>query len=130
MSGVSPTVMGVMIHPAPLLSAHDVSTQWLADYLGADRLVVLDASERPNGAPGDLIPGAAHLDPATSLGASTESAGIDSESAVVVYDDGDGLRAARLLERLRDIGIDRVAVLEGGIAAWRAEGRTVQHDAA
>jgi len=122
-------VVHVTIYPAPLLSTHDVSTQWLADYLGADRLVVLDASERPTGVPGDLIPGATHLDPAAAFDTSTENAGIDSESAVVVYDDGDGHRAVHLLEQLRDVGIDRVAVLEGGIAAWKAEGRTVEDSA-
>lgn len=40
----------------PVLPSQSVSTQWLADYLGADNLVVLDASvvayKQPNGTPG------------------------------------------------------------------------------
>ncbi|MCU1542545.1 MAG: sulfurtransferase [Microbacteriaceae bacterium] len=40
-----------MTVPGPLLSSPVVSTQWLADHLGADNLVVLDASALPFVAP-------------------------------------------------------------------------------
>ncbi|GAH78906.1 unnamed protein product, partial [marine sediment metagenome] len=44
-SGVLVTVGGM----APVLTSPLVSTQWLADHLGADELVVLDASVQTSG---------------------------------------------------------------------------------
>jgi thiosulfate/3-mercaptopyruvate sulfurtransferase len=44
--------------PGPVLTSPYVSTQWLADYLGSEKLVVLDATvlpyKQPNGRPGYL----------------------------------------------------------------------------
>ncbi|MBD3826717.1 sulfurtransferase [Stenotrophomonas sp.] len=49
--------------------------------------------------------------------------GIAPETRVVVYDAGDGsMAAARLWWLLRLIGHRRVAVLDGGLAAWQAAG--------
>ncbi|MGS1078547.1 sulfurtransferase [Pseudoxanthomonas beigongshangi] len=49
--------------------------------------------------------------------------GIGPEHQVVVYDAGDGsMAAARLWWMLRLLGHRRVAVLDGGFAAWRARG--------
>ncbi|HHZ21933.1 TPA: sulfurtransferase [Xanthomonas vasicola pv. zeae] len=49
--------------------------------------------------------------------------GIDPHSQVVVYDAGDGsMAAARAWWMLRLMGHRRVAVLDGGLAAWRAAG--------
>ncbi len=49
--------------------------------------------------------------------------GIDADTQVVVYDAGDGsMAAARLWWLLRLIGHRRVAVLDGGLAAWQAAG--------
>ncbi|MFY0447730.1 sulfurtransferase [Xanthomonas codiaei] len=49
--------------------------------------------------------------------------GIAPESQVVVYDAGDGsMAAARAWWMLRLMGHRRVAVLDGGLAAWRAAG--------
>ncbi len=49
--------------------------------------------------------------------------GIGPDSQVVVYDGADGsMAAARLWWLLRLLGHRRVAVLDGGIAAWRAAG--------
>lgn len=49
--------------------------------------------------------------------------GIGPEHQVVVYDAGDGsMAAARLWWMLRLLGHRRVAVLDGGLAAWRARG--------
>lgn len=56
---------------------------------------------------------------ATTLG----SWGVAEDSQVVVYDAGDGcMAAARLWWMLRLMGHRRVAVLDGGLAAWRASG--------
>jgi thiosulfate/3-mercaptopyruvate sulfurtransferase len=51
------------------------------------------------------------------------SMGIDQNVQVVVYDASSGVMAARLWWMLRYVGHDAVAVLDGGIAAWKAEDR-------
>ena len=52
-------------------------------------------------------------------------AGIGPGVRVVAYDDASGSVAARLWYLLRAHGHDDVAVLDGGIAKWVAEGRPV-----
>jgi thiosulfate/3-mercaptopyruvate sulfurtransferase len=60
-----------------------------------------------------------HLsDWATTLG----QWGIDENVQVVAYDQGSGAYAARLWWLMRWVGHTRVAVLDGGYAAWRAAG--------
>ena len=54
--------------------------------------------------------------------------GIGNETQVVCYDAGPGAFAARLWWMLRWVGHDAVAVLDGGFAAWTAEGRPVSTD--
>jgi len=52
-----------------------------------------------------------------------EDLGVTRESDVVVYDNEQNRRAARIVWTLRFFGYSRVAVLDGGLAAWRgAEG--------
>ncbi len=51
--------------------------------------------------------------------------GIGNESQVVVYDGGNGGIAARLWWLLRWVGHERVALLDGGFAAWEALGLPV-----
>ncbi|MEO6518558.1 MAG: sulfurtransferase, partial [Pseudoxanthomonas sp.] len=49
--------------------------------------------------------------------------GIGPADQVVIYDAGDGsMAAARLWWMLKLLGHERVAVLDGGLAAWRAKG--------
>lgn len=48
--------------------------------------------------------------------------GVDDTVQVVCYDAASGAFAARLWWLLRWLGHDRVAVLDGGLAAWRAAG--------
>jgi thiosulfate/3-mercaptopyruvate sulfurtransferase len=48
--------------------------------------------------------------------------GVDADCQVVAYDQGNGGHAARLWWLARWIGLSRVAVLDGGFAAWRAAG--------
>jgi thiosulfate/3-mercaptopyruvate sulfurtransferase len=52
-------------------------------------------------------------------------AGIDSQTQVVVYDDAQGMIAGRLWWLLRELGHERVAVLDGGWQAWLAAGGEV-----
>jgi thiosulfate/3-mercaptopyruvate sulfurtransferase len=56
--------------------------------------------------------------------------GIGADVTVVVYDDAAGAVAARLWYLLRAHGHEDVAVLDGGIARWTAEGRPLSTDEA
>jgi thiosulfate/3-mercaptopyruvate sulfurtransferase len=49
--------------------------------------------------------------------------GLQQDDQVVCYDAGGGVTAARLWWMLRWIGHGAVAVLDGGLAKWQAEGR-------
>jgi rhodanese-related sulfurtransferase len=49
------------------------------------------------------------------------------DAALVVYDDGEGI-ADTAASRLSAIGFSNVAVMDGGLAAWRAEGFEVFQD--
>jgi thiosulfate/3-mercaptopyruvate sulfurtransferase len=53
------------------------------------------------------------------------AAGIGDGDLVVAYDDVGGWVAARLWWMLDDLGHDRAAVLDGGIPAWIAAGRSL-----
>jgi thiosulfate/3-mercaptopyruvate sulfurtransferase len=48
--------------------------------------------------------------------------GVDMDCQIVAYDQGNGAYAARFWWLARWIGLTRVAVLDGGVAAWRAAG--------
>lgn len=139
----------------PYLDSPVVSTQWLADHLGADDLVVLDATVlpfvQPNGRPGYLsghesylinghIPDAVFADVIDELSDTTAphpfthpsaddfaiaagALGVSNRSTVIVYDAVVGQWAARVWWLFRAFGYDRVAVLDGGLTKWIAEGR-------
>jgi len=86
------------------------------------------------------IPGAVHLDMDRDLAAppglggrhplpeaadfaeALSRAGVDANTLVVAYDDGDGLGAPRLWWLLRHFGHQQAVVLDGGFAAWKAAG--------
>jgi len=130
-----------------------VSTQWLADHLGTDDLVVLDATVLPSSGPGGgfvsghehyiltgHIPGALFADlleefsdpdgrypftrpNAERFAAAAGALGIDNSTAVVVYDSAVGQWASRIWWLFRAFGYDDVAVLDGGLKKWIDEGR-------
>lgn len=124
-----------------------VSTEWLARELGAADLLVLDASYHLADAGRDAaaehaaghIPGALFLDlagladpaapientmpPADHFSARMERLGLQESSRVVVYDDSAIRSAARAWFMLRLFGLRNVAVLDGGLGKWKAEGR-------
>ncbi len=55
-----------------------------------------------------------------------ERIGFGDDQLIVAYDDRGGAIAARLWQMLRDIGHDRVRVLDGGIQAWDAAGHDLE----
>lgn len=54
--------------------------------------------------------------------------GVDRTKQVVVYDDANGMFAARLWWMLRWLGHDQVAVLDGGFNVWLQDGYPVTSD--
>jgi thiosulfate/3-mercaptopyruvate sulfurtransferase len=128
---------------SPLMSA-----ERLAELPEAE-LVILDVRWRLGGPPGRAdydaahIPGAVFVDLDTELAdppgpggrhplpdparlqAVLRRAGVRADTSVVAYDDGNGAVAARAWWLLRWAGMpaSRVAVLDGGWAAWVADGR-------
>jgi thiosulfate/3-mercaptopyruvate sulfurtransferase len=68
-------------------------------------------------------PGRHPLPTAERFAATMSRAGVGADTHVVAYDFGDGSTAARLWWLLRHFGHERVSLLDGGWARWRAEGR-------
>jgi thiosulfate/3-mercaptopyruvate sulfurtransferase len=62
------------------------------------------------------------LPPPAEFEARLRTWGVDCDSRVVAYDDGNGMYAARLWWMLRWLGHDDVAVLDGGMLRWRELG--------
>lgn len=122
-----------------------VSSAWLADNLGSVRVIDcswhLPATGRSAHAEFTAahIPGAVFLDldavadttsslphmlpPAEVLAAWCAQNGIAPGQSLVVYDDSDVRSAARGWWMLKRFGFASVAVLDGGLGTWRAEGR-------
>jgi thiosulfate/3-mercaptopyruvate sulfurtransferase len=135
-----------MIASSPLISAEDLLALVTR---GGSELRIVDVRWYL-GRPGDGVtayagghlPGAIHLDLDDDLAdldgygapgrhplpapdvfeAELEGAGIGDDDLVVAYDDVGGWVAARLWWMLDVLGHHRVAVLDGGIAAWVAAG--------
>lgn len=62
----------------------------------------------------------------TRLERAARELGIDDEVAVVIYDSSLGHWAARLWWLLASAGVDRVAILDGGLTRWRADGLAIE----
>lgn len=104
------------------------TTAALADRLGGpDAPVVLDARTEAEYAVSHL-PGARRVDPdADARALSLALADVDRQRDVVVYC-AVGVRSARVAQRLREVGFESVANLEGSIFRWANEGRAVVRD--
>lgn len=124
------------------------TTEWLAEQVGRANVRILDARWRPDGTAAAVhqaghVPGAVLVDWRADLvdadegsgavrlasperaGALAARTGIGDGSTVVVYDDTQGLYAARVWWSLRAYGLETVRVLDGGFPAWVEEGRPV-----
>lgn len=124
-----------------------VSTAWLADHLGDADLRIIDANAflPEHGRNGALehaachIPGGRWLDletlvdpaaavantlpPADLFAARLGALGISEADRIVIYDDSPIKSATRAWFMLRLYGAQGVALLDGGLAKWKAEGR-------
>jgi thiosulfate/3-mercaptopyruvate sulfurtransferase len=127
-----------------------VSTQWLAHNLGEPDIAIVDSSAflptdgRDPGAEylAAHIPGARFLDinqvadrtnpaphmlpSAKDFGAAMTKLGVGRDDRIVVYDNSPLRTAARGWFMFRHFGAERVAILDGGLQKWRAEGRPVE----
>jgi thiosulfate/3-mercaptopyruvate sulfurtransferase len=127
-----------------------VSTDWLANEIGASDLRVVDATWfMPDAGrnaqaeyEGGHIPSAVFMDleeladansglpntlpPAEKFASRMQSLGLGDGSRIVVYDDSPFKSAARAWWMLTLFGAHAVAILDGGIAKWKAEGRPLE----
>ncbi|MEH6701132.1 3-mercaptopyruvate sulfurtransferase [Parasphingorhabdus sp.] len=127
-----------------------VTTEWLANELGASDLRIVDATKfmadagRNPAAEYEAghIPGAVFMDlseltdagnpienmlpPAEKFASRMQSLGLGDGSRIVLYDDSPLQSAARAWWMLTIFGAHEVAILDGGIAKWKAEGRPLE----
>jgi thiosulfate/3-mercaptopyruvate sulfurtransferase len=131
------TPLAAVSVPAVDLPSHLVDPSWLAENLEASNLVILDTARKTAEYDAGHVPGALYADrndywsevdgiPGMFPGVEPavvwlESLGISNESAVVIYDAGAGLWAARVAWTLAYLGHDDWAVLDGGFGLWDAD---------
>ncbi|MCX6391325.1 MAG: sulfurtransferase [Actinobacteria bacterium] len=133
---------------APKLQAYAhperlVTTDWLAEHLGDDGLVVIESNEDVLLYRTGHIPGAHHVDwhldlnddvmrdyvSPEAFAAMCSARGITPDSTVVVYGDNFNWWAAYALWVFSLFGHADVRLLDGGRAKWVAEGRDMTTDA-
>ena len=120
-----------------------VTTDWLAEHLGDDGLVVIESNEDVLLYRTGHIPGAYHVDwhldlnddvmrdyvSPEAFAAMCSARGITPDSTVVVYGDNFNWWAAYALWVFSLFGHADVRLLDGGRAKWVAEGRAMTTDA-
>jgi len=119
-----------------------VSTQWLAEHLGADNLVVLESNEDVLLYDTGHIPGALKLDWHLDLNDQLSrdyvdgerfaqvmgERGIGRDTTVVIYGDKSNWWATYAMWVMSLFGHEDVRILDGGRAKWVAEGRDLTTD--
>jgi thiosulfate/3-mercaptopyruvate sulfurtransferase len=127
-----------------------VTVDWLARRLDDPGLVVLDATYLPfepeRNAAAEFqaghIPGARFLDLATladtsdprpamaptleQFRARMAALGVRRDDRIILYDDSPHRTSARAWWLMRLFGVERLAILDGGVAAWRAAGQPLE----
>jgi thiosulfate/3-mercaptopyruvate sulfurtransferase len=127
-----------------------VSTEWLANESGAFDLRIVDATKFMGDEGRDAaaeyeaghIPGAVFMDlenlvdsnsklpsmlpPPEKFASRMQSLGLGDGSRIVVYDDSPLKSAARAWWMLKHFGAHDVAILDGGLAKWKAEKRPLE----
>lgn len=124
-----------------------ISGDWLAAHLEDPGLVVLHVGTDSTSYLGGHVPGArflglssivtqtpelpSELPPVEHLVDVFERVGVANDSRVVLYGDLAGLAAARGFFTLDYLGLgDRAALLDGGLEAWKADGRLLSKEPA
>lgn len=114
--------------------------KWINEHINDEKLIILDA--RAKGYEEGHIPNAVSLSPGQLVDSNNEiegfiidaddftnllqSHGLNQDSTVVVYGEGDTPNAARIFYALEYYGLkDHVKVLQGGFSAWLQLGYTV-----
>ncbi len=127
-----------------------VTTEWLAKEQAACDLRIVDATWLMAAEPGEAarqyetehIPGAAFLDleeladknspfanmlpPPEKFASRMQSLGLGDGSRIVIYDNSPFHSAARAWWMLTLFGAQNVAILDGGLAKWKVEGRPIE----
>ncbi|MEQ1725240.1 MAG: 3-mercaptopyruvate sulfurtransferase [Sphingopyxis sp.] len=127
-----------------------VTTDWLAKELGASDLRVVDATKFMGGTERNAraeyeaghIPSAVFMDlgdlvdpsdpienmapKAERFASRMQSLGLGDGSRIVLYDDSPLVSASRAWWLLKLFGAHDVALLDGGLAKWKAEGRPLE----
>jgi thiosulfate/3-mercaptopyruvate sulfurtransferase len=127
-----------------------LSTDWLAQRLGAPDVVVVDGSSYLPTMQRDAaaeylaghIPGAVRFDidaiadhsnplphmlpDAAQFARDVSALGIAETNTIVVYDGAGMYSAPRVWWTFRLFGVDKVFVLDGGLPKWKAEGRPLE----
>lgn len=134
-----------------------VTTQWLSEHMNDPNLVILDSTVLVKMDSGNMsnisgrdlyekghIPKAQFADLKKAMSDSESSfdfvmpspeqfakalgeLGIDNQSKVVVYSAENHVWATRMWWMLRWAGLEQVAVLDGGLQAWKAENRPISN---
>lgn len=134
-------VIAVVLLTAPLAKADPrplVDAAWVQKALAAGDVVVLDARPGKLYAAGH-IPGAVHVDlfsygpdeaDVQAMQRRIQSWGVSPDRTVVIYDQGGSYLAPRLFYELlyRGHPLERLHLLDGGMARWRAAGGSVTQD--
>lgn len=123
-----------------------VSTEWLSKHMKDDSLVLLQVGEKDEYVAGHITGAqfialadistprgqglSLELPPVAQLKSTLEKLGVSNSSRIVIYFSKDWVSpTARVYLTLDYLGLgDRTSILDGGLPAWRGEGRPVTTD--
>ncbi|MGD2071251.1 MAG: sulfurtransferase [Gemmatimonadota bacterium] len=119
-----------------------VSTDWVADHLDDDDVVLMESNEDVLLYDIGHVPGAVKIDwvtelndpltrdylDATRMQELLRSKGVDEGDTIVLYGDKDNWWATYALWVFRLFGIGKLRIMDGGRARWLAEGRPTSEE--